>query len=66
MKTTKDFTYYLENFFLKYLTCEIGASKHTIRAYRDTFVLLIEFINKKYNVINLSYSYSFIISFLKQ
>ena len=44
MKTTKDFTYYLENFFLKYLTCEIGASKHTIRSYRDTFSLFLEFM----------------------
>ena len=45
-----DFAESLQSFFEDYLVRERGASKHTIRAYRDTFVLLIEFINKKYNV----------------
>jgi site-specific recombinase XerD len=46
MKTTKNFSFYVENFFLKYLTCEIGASMHTIRSYRDTFTLFLEFMKK--------------------
>lgn len=40
-----DFADYLESFFSCYLTGERGASKHTIRSYRDTFVLLIDFMN---------------------
>lgn len=50
MKTNKDFAYYLENFFMKYLSCEIGASPHTIRSYRDTFSLFLEFMQKARNI----------------
>lgn len=49
MKTNKDFAYYLENFFMKYLSCEIGASHHTIRSYRDTFFLFLEFMQREKN-----------------
>ncbi|MFP3595771.1 tyrosine-type recombinase/integrase [Chryseobacterium sp. SIMBA_029] len=41
-----DFAKYLEKFFHKYLINEYGASKHTIRAYRDSFSLLLSFMNK--------------------
>ncbi len=36
-----DFSIYLTNFLSKYLPAERGASRNTIAAYRDTFVLLI-------------------------
>ncbi|KPH11656.1 tyrosine-type recombinase/integrase [Chryseobacterium sp. ERMR1:04] len=41
-----DFAKYLEKFFHKYLISEYGASKHTIRAYRDSFSLLLSFMKK--------------------
>lgn len=53
-----DFADYLESFFTCYLTGERDASKHTIRSYRDTFVLLIGFMNdvKGININRLSMS----------
>lgn len=46
MKTdVTDFAEYLELFFNNYLGAEIGASKHTIRSYRDTFILLIDYMS---------------------
>jgi integrase/recombinase XerD len=39
-----DFSIYLTNFLSKYLPAERGASKNTIAAYRDTFVLLINYL----------------------
>ena len=43
METT-DFSKYISNFITRYLTNEKGASPNTIAAYRDTFVLLLNFI----------------------
>ena len=40
-----DFAEYLESFFNDYLASEQGVSKHTIRSYRDTFVLLIDYMS---------------------
>ena len=40
-----DFAEYLESFFSDYLASEQGVSKHTIRSYRDTFVLLIDYMS---------------------
>lgn len=40
----KDFSSCLESFFKEYLVQERGCSTKTIRAYRDAFVLLIEFL----------------------
>lgn len=44
MKTNNDnypdFPTVVERYFRKYLVGEIGASKHTIRSYRDSFILL--------------------------
>jgi integrase/recombinase XerD len=45
MKTdVTDFADYLESFFTDYLGAEQGVSKHTVRSYRDTFVLLIDYM----------------------
>jgi len=46
MKPT-DFSRYLSNFLTKYLPHERGASTNTITAYRDTFVILIRFMEHK-------------------
>jgi integrase/recombinase XerD len=43
MKPT-DFSKYISDFITKYLTDEKGASPNTIAAYRDTFVLLLNFM----------------------
>lgn len=42
-----DFAKHLENFFIKYLIGECGSSKHTIRAYRDSFTLLLTFMKQR-------------------
>lgn len=49
METT-DFARYLAIFFAKYLPSERGASKNTIMAYRDTFVLLFQYMEQKKNI----------------
>ena len=41
-----DFANYLQTFFMDYLAGERGVSRHTVRSYRDTFVLLIDFMNE--------------------
>ncbi len=43
MKAT-DFSKYISDFLARYLIDEKGASSNTIHAYRDTFVLLLNFI----------------------
>ncbi len=51
MKTdVTDFAEYLESFFTDYLAAEQGVSKHTVRSYRDTFVLLIDYMSDNQNV----------------
>ena len=45
MKPT-DFSYYLTDYLSKYLPCTAGLSTNTIISYRDTFSLLLEFLNK--------------------
>ena len=47
MKTTKDFAPVLQSFFEDYLVKERGVSAHTVRAYRDTFVQLIEYLDER-------------------
>jgi len=45
MKTEiTDFSVYLQSFFTDYLSGERGVSRHTVRSYRDTFVLLIDYM----------------------
>jgi integrase/recombinase XerD len=46
MKTdVTDFAEYLESFFTDYLASEQGVSQHTVRSYRDTFILLIDYMS---------------------
>jgi site-specific recombinase XerD len=45
MKPT-DFSKYISDFITKYLLNEKGVSSNTVIAYRDTFVLLLEFMQK--------------------
>ncbi len=42
---TTDFAKHLQSFFKEYLVSERGCSSHTIRSYRDTFALLINYMN---------------------
>lgn len=55
-KNVTDFAEYLESYFTDYLAAEQGVSKHTIRSYRDTFVLLIDYMrdNQNFSVNKLS------------
>lgn len=46
MKPT-DFSKYVTDFFLKYLSNERGASNNTISSYRDTFILLFRFMEEE-------------------
>lgn len=45
-----DFAKHLENFFIRYLIGECNSSKHTIRAYRDSFTLLLVFMKNVKNI----------------
>lgn len=71
MKTIiSDFAKNLETFFTEYLIAEVSASKHTIRAYRDTFVLFIDYMQREHRIsvdkLQLSYfNREIICSFLK-
>lgn len=49
MKPT-DFSKYISDFVSRYLPDELGARPNTITAYRDTFVLLLNFIQEKLGV----------------
>ena len=49
MKPT-DFSKYISDFISRYLANEKGASVNTISAYRDTFVLLLNFIQNEKHV----------------
>ncbi len=42
-----DFSKYISDFISRYLTNEKGASANTIASYRDTFVLLLSFIEEE-------------------
>lgn len=44
MNSTKDITSIIQSYFNRYLVGEYGASKDTIRAYRDTLLRFIEFM----------------------
>ena len=47
MKTdVTDFADFLQSFFTDCLAAEQGVSKHTVRSYRDTFVLLIDYMSE--------------------
>jgi integrase/recombinase XerD len=44
---TTDLAKYLSNFLSKYMMTERGMSRNTIAAYRDTFVLLLKFMQEE-------------------
>ncbi|KAA6322293.1 Tyrosine recombinase XerD [termite gut metagenome] len=45
----KDFANSLDKFFTEYLAVEQRVSKHTIRSYRDTFILLLDYLKNVRN-----------------
>lgn len=47
MEAYKDIAECIEKYFTDYLVKERGVSAHTVRSYRDTFVLLLEYMNKE-------------------
>lgn len=47
---TTDFSILLEAFFYKYLTMERGCSPNTVSNYRDTFVLLLNYLDTEKNL----------------
>ena len=49
MKPT-DFSKYLTGFFTKYLPHEMGLSSNTVVSYRDTFVLMITFMEQEKSI----------------
>lgn len=46
----KNLNYYITTYFSNYLPNVIGASQRTINSYKDTFVILLEYIQKKYKI----------------
>ena len=50
MNKHKDFAAMVESFFTEYLVKERGASHHTIRSYRDTFVQFIEYMAEQMKI----------------
>lgn len=46
----KNLNYYITNYFSEYLPNVIGTSKRTISSYRDTFVILFEYLQKEYKI----------------
>ena len=55
-ETYKDLGKEIEGFFNQYLVAECGASHHTIRSYRDAFILLLDYFSsvKKIGIERLS------------
>jgi len=47
MSTAPDFPRLLQDFFLRWLAAQRGASRHTIASYRDTFELFLRFAEKR-------------------
>lgn len=50
MTSKKDFAEYIQDFFTKYLVNEVGASRQTVRSYRDTFSLFIGFLESVHHI----------------
>lgn len=55
----KNLNYYITKYFAEYLPAVMGVSKNTISSYRDTFVLLLNYLsdNKKVNINNIPLNY---------
>lgn len=47
MEAYKDIADCIEKYFTDYLVKERGVSAHTVRSYRDTFILLLEYMNEE-------------------
>ena len=68
-KVKNDFTYYLTNFFTVYLVNQKNVSNNTIKSYRDTFKILLQYFRTSKNIdishISLNaFSKEFILNFL--
>lgn len=50
VNTMNDFSIFLEDFFLKYLSVERGCSINTRKNYRDTFAEILEYLNETHNI----------------
>ncbi len=46
----KNLNYYITKYFSEYLPNVLGASKRTINSYRDTFIILLEYLQRDYKV----------------
>jgi len=47
---SKDFGYYLSEYFLKYISRQTGYSKNTIASYRDTFTIFLRYLNDELRI----------------
>lgn len=68
-KTKNDFTYYITNFFMVYLVNQKNVSPNTIKSYRDTFKILLNYCyeKKQINISNITlqlFSKELILDFL--
>lgn len=56
---SKNLNYYITKYFSDYLPLVLGVSKNTITSYRDTFVLLLNFIQSRneVNINNIALNY---------
>ena len=67
LKEKNDFSFYVTNFFMLFLANQKNVSTNTIKSYRDTFKILLKYINNKSNITNMSLdilSKNLIINFL--
>ena len=46
----KNLNYYITKYFSEYLPNVVGAGKRTINSYRDTFVILLEYLQREYKI----------------
>lgn len=47
---SKDLSYFITRFFTQYLTSEKNVSNNTVKAYRDTFLLLFSYLKDQRGV----------------
>ena len=46
----KNLNYYITTYFSDYLPNILGTSKSTINSYKDTFIILLEYLQKEYKI----------------
>lgn len=51
MKNDKDFSYYISKFLTEYQSGQRNHSRHTIQSYRDTFVILLKYMQEVNGVV---------------